>query len=215
MKKDALVFALSGMFFGLIAGWIIGSQHAVPAPARMAAVAAAQQPRAAATTPMSGSGRAAALDEDRVRALTERASRQPGDAAVRTELANLLFDAERYPDAITWYEQALALDPKNANISTDLGVSYYYTNQTDRAIAQFEQSLAVDPGHVKTLLNLGVVRAFGRQDLEGAARAWEQVVALAPDSPEGRAARQALDSMRSAHPGIGGGSRAPGTTGGG
>ncbi len=70
-------------------------------------------------------------------------------------------------------------------MSTDLGVAYYYTNQPDRALAQFDKSLAIDPKHIKTLLNVGIVRAFGKQDLAGAGKAWQQVVDLAPDSPEG------------------------------
>ncbi len=82
--------------------------------------------------------------------------------------ATCIFDAERYSEAITWYEAAVALKPTDANLSTDLGVAYYYTNQPDRAIAQFEKSLAADPKHTKTLLNLGIVKAFGKQDLDGA-----------------------------------------------
>ena len=87
------------------------------------------------------------------------------------------------------------------DVSTDLGVSYYYTNQPDRALAQFDKSLALDPKHTKTILNVGIVKAFGKQDLEGAEAAWQQVLQLAPDSPEAQAAKRALDSLRSAHPG--------------
>jgi cytochrome c-type biogenesis protein CcmH/NrfG len=53
-------------------------------------------------------------------------------------------------------------------------------------------------------LNIGIVRAFGKQDLEGAAKAWQKVIELAPDSAEGRAAKQALDSVREAHPDLAG-----------
>jgi len=208
MRKDSLIFALSGIFFGLLLGWIIGSQQAgssVPF--------APQAPtQAQSQTPASGgqSGTApAVLDEARVRALTSAAEQRPQDSAVRVDLGNAYFDAERFADAIKWYEDALRVDPKNVNASTDLGVSYYYTNQPDRAIEQFQKSLAIEPRHTKTLLNMGIVRAFGKQDLQGAAQAWEQVIAIAPDSNEGRAARQALDSMRGAHPEIGGAAAAP------
>jgi len=69
------------------------------------------------------------------------------------------------------------------------------------ALAQFERSLQIDPKHSKTLLNVGIVRAFGKQDLDGAARAWQQVLDVAPpDSPEAKAARQALDGVTKAHP---------------
>ena len=82
-------------------------------------------------------------------------------------------------------------------------------NQPDRALQQFERSLAIDPKHTKTLLNIGIVRAFGKQDLEGAAKAWQQVIDLAPSSPEAGMARQALQGLRSAHP-PGGSSSSPG-----
>jgi tetratricopeptide (TPR) repeat protein len=208
MRKESLVFALSGMFFGLIVGWIIGTQQAGPAAAPRAQ--AVQQQSAPTTTPMAGSGQAALLDDNKLRALENAAAQRPQDAAVRTELGNMYFDAERYGDAIKWYEQALGINPRDVNVSTDLGVSYYYMNQPDKAIEQFARSLAVDPRHGKTLLNLGIVRAFGKQDLEGAAQAWKQVIDLAPDSQEGRAARQALENMKSAHPDLGAGAGAAG-----
>ncbi len=101
------------------------------------------------------------------------------------QLGNLYFDAERYTDAVQWYEDALRLNPKDANVSTDLGVAYYYTNEPDKAIGQFEQSLEIDPAHTKTMLNMGIVKAFGKQDLAGASAAWQQVIATAPDEPRG------------------------------
>ena len=102
-------------------------------------------------------------------------------------------------DAIKWYQASLSLNPKDVNVSTDLGVSYYYNKETDRAIQQLQHSLEIDPSHAKTLLNLGVVRAFGKQDLKGATEAWQKLVQVAPQSPEGQQARQALDTLSSAH----------------
>ena len=68
-----------------------------------------------------------------------------------------------------------------------------------RAIAQFTHSLSLDARHTKTLLNLGIVRAFGKQDLAGAQQAWEQVVAIAPSSPEAQAAQKGRDGLKAAH----------------
>jgi len=194
MSRESLVFGISGVFFGLLVGWILGSQQ--PGPRHENAV------RPTAAEAQAQDRPAPAPDETRARALELQANQNPKDATVRAELGNLYFDAERYDQAIRWYEDALRLDPKNVNVSTDLGVCYYYTNQADRALEQFDRSLAIDPKHTKTILNVGIVRAFGKQDLAGAAQAWERVIALAPDSPEARAAKQALDSMKSAHPGV-------------
>src|SRR5262249_38399400 len=140
------------------------------------------------------------LDQAQVSALTSVANREPKNAKARVELANLYFDSEKYDDAIKWYVEALKLTPNDVNVSTDLGVCYYYTNQPDKALDQFTVSLKLEPKHVKTLLNVGIVKAFGKQDLDGASKAWEQVIQLSPDSPEGQAAKRALDSLRSAHP---------------
>lgn len=194
MRTDSVILGICGAFFGFLAGWMLHDQYAGRRP--MTAPTTAQ-------APAQGSEPAAApprLDEARVGELRTAADRSPQDAGVRIELANLFFDAERYADAIIWYEAALKIDPRNVNASTDLGVAYYYSDQPDRALQQFDRSLQIDPKHVKTLLNTGIVRAFGKQDLPGAAAAWQQVVAIAPESPEGRAARQALDNIRTAHP---------------
>ena len=199
MKSDAIAFGIAGIVFGLIAGWVIGSQQAVVREAAPAPTAATAAPAAAPGAPPP-----ALLDESKVTAFKSVAEREPTNPKPRVELANLYFDAEKYDDAIKWYGEALKLAPNDVNVSTDLGVSYYYTNQADKALDQFSHSLKLDPRHAKTLLNVGVVKAFGKQDLTGAEEAWQQVVQIAPDSPEGQAAKRALDSLRSAHPGSGG-----------
>ena len=195
MRADAIVFGIAGTLFGLIIGWVLGSQQAgtarVAAPVAQAAPPSQQPP---------SSPPPVALDAERVKALETVAAQNAKDPQPRVQLGNMFFDAEQYAQAITWYEQAIKINPNDANVSTDLGVAYYYTNQPDRALAQFEQSLRVDPKHIKTLLNLGIVRAFGKQDLPGAAKAWQQVVDLSPNSPEGQAAKKGLDGIKSAHP---------------
>ena len=142
-----------------------------------------------------------ALDSARITRLEQQAAAEPDNASVRTELGNLYFDAERPDLAIPWYEAAARLNPSDVNVSTDLAVSYYYTNQPDRALEQIDQSLSIDPSHLKTLLNQGIIRAFGKQDLAGAAESWERVVAIAPNSPEGQRAQQGLNGLRTAHDG--------------
>ena len=197
MKSEAVALGIAGVLFGLIAGWIIGSQQAVGRQPTAAPVA--QQ---ASASGAAGTSRAAVLDETQVNALKTVAGREASNATPRVQLGNLYFDAERYDDAITWYGAALKLSPNDVNVSTDLGVSYYYSNQPDKALAQFDRSLSLDPKHAKTLLNVGIVKAFGKQDLDGAETAWKQVIALAPDGPEGQAAKRALDSLQSAHAGV-------------
>ena len=207
MKSESIAFGIAGVVFGLIAGWIIGTQQAssrapVSVPSQAAATAPAADPAGT---------RAVVLDQSQVNALTSVAERERSNASPRVQLANLYFDAERYDDDIKWYSEAVKLAPDDINVSTDLGVCYYYTNQPDKALEQFDRSLKLDPKHAKTLLNVGIVKAFGKQDLDGASQAWQQVIQIAPDSPEGQAARRALDSLRSAHPSLGAAGQKSGT----
>ena len=206
MKPDSIAFAVAGIVFGLLAGWVIGAQYTITRAVPLAVAGAAPaapapgQAQPPAPPPLNES------DAAKYRTLAEA---DPTSVAPRVALANLYFDAERYNDAVKWYEEAMKLDARNADVSTDLGVSYYYLNQPDRALQQFDHSLAISPKHTKTMLNMGIVRAFGKQDLTGASKAWQQVIDIAPASPEGQAAKRALDAMKNAHPAVAG--QAPGT----
>ena len=194
MKRESIVYSLAGMFFGVLVGWMLGSQQAGPPAAAPAAPAGstASAPQAAPTPPP--------LDVQRASDLERTANSQPGDSAVRVELGNLYFDAERFDLATTWYEAALKLDPKNVNASTDLGISYWYQNQADRALEQFDRSLKIDPNHAKTLLNRGIVLALGKRDFRGAIDMWNKVIAVGPNTPEAQQAKQGLDGVYSTHP---------------
>jgi cytochrome c-type biogenesis protein CcmH/NrfG len=190
VPKESVIFGLAGVFFGILVGWMIGSQQARPTAATPTAPAATAQQ--AQTAPP--------FDQSRATALEATIAKNASDVESRVQLGDLYFDAERFADATRWYEDALKINPKHVNASTDLGIAYYYMNQPDRALQQFDRSLGIDPKHTKTLLNIGIVRAFGKQDLEGAAKAWQQVIDIAPSSQEAAMARQALQGLRSAHP---------------
>ena len=200
MKTESIIFAVAGMCFGVILGWVVAVQQDAGPPASGASASAPAEPAASGSA--GGNRPAPVLDEARVQALTTILKSDPQNPKAAAQLGDAYFDGGRYDDAIIWYSQALTVDPKNVDVSTDLGLSYYYVGQTDRALEQFETSLTIDPRHAKTLLNQGVVLAFGRQDLTAAAAAWKKAVDSAPDSPEGRAARRALEGVSSAgHPG--------------
>jgi cytochrome c-type biogenesis protein CcmH/NrfG len=194
MRAESIAFAVAGVLFGLIVGWVLGSQQGGSSRVAPSMTAASAEAPPARTPPPP------ALDSTRVQSLRTVVERNPRDPQPRVDLGNLYFDAQHYKDAILWYESAIKLNPKDPDVSTDLGVAYYYESQPDRALRQFEHSLSMDPNHTKTLLNMGIVKAFGKQDLNGAVEAWKRVISLAPDSPEGQAARRALEGLEKAHP---------------
>lgn len=205
MKRDSLVYLISGTFFGVLVGWILGSQQGGPGVASGASGPAASTASASTSASTPEAPAPPPLDVQRAGALQKTAAAQPTNAAVRVELANLYYDSAQFDQAATWYEGALKLNPKDTDASTDLAVCYYNLKQFDRALAQIDHSLSVDPKHTKTLLNQGFIRAFGKEDLTGAAESWQRVVDIAPGSEDGLRAKQMIDGLKANHPGVGGG----------
>jgi tetratricopeptide (TPR) repeat protein len=189
MKSDAIAYGVSGILFGLIAGWIIGTHQGAPPAAQPSTPATNAQP--------SGGTTATVVNEDQVKAFKAMAEREPSNPSPLVQLGNVYFDAERYEDASQWYAKALKLAPNDVDVSTDLGICYYSMNQPDKALEQFARSLELDPKHTKTLLNVGIVRAFGKQDLDGAQKVWQTLVNIAPETPEGQRAKQMLEALKS------------------
>jgi cytochrome c-type biogenesis protein CcmH/NrfG len=177
-----LVSGLAGISFGLLAGYVLATQVARPS-----ATAVVQ----AASAPASGSA-PALVDEQELDAQKRMLANDPGNAAVAVRLGNMLYDAQRFADALPYYQKALALDPKNVNVSTDLGTSLWNLNRSDEAIAQFEKSLAIDPTHPNTLFNLGIVRLHGKNDSAGASAAWRKLLETNPTYPNAAKVRQML-----------------------
>jgi len=191
------------MCFGIILGWVIGTQQASrrSATAVQLQQSAPSSPVPAGNTASGGAHQAAPLDEAKVKSLQTIIKSDPKNAGAYVQLGNTYFDAERYSDAVKWYEEGVKLDPKNPDATTDLGVSYYYSGRTDDALKQFETSLTLNPKHANTLFNKGIVLAFGKRDLQGATAAWQKVVQLAPGTPEAQAAAQGLQGIAAAQKG--------------
>src|SRR5262245_34276621 len=102
---------VAGVFFGVLVGWIIGSQAGGPEPAAAASSAAPSQPSAAT----SGQQQPLPLDESRASAMKATAQQNPADAVTRAQLGDMYFDAGRFPEAAQWYEAALKIQPKDPN----------------------------------------------------------------------------------------------------
>ena len=182
-----------------VMGWIIWSEQP---PAPPAAREPAAEERSSTALGAGSAPEATEVDPARVATLEEAAAADADDPLPRAALGDLYFNARQFSAAIPWYEEVLALDPTDADAGASLGVSYFYDGQAERAVEAFERVLAANPEHPRTLLSLGIVKAFGLQDLDGARAAWEQVIAVAPGTPESGAARDAIERMGAAHGGL-------------
>ncbi len=181
------VTGVAGVLFGVIVGYVIGAnqQPAGTAPA-------AASPSAAA--PASGS--APVVNEQELQAFKNVLASDPKNLRANVELANRLYDAGRYSEAIPYYQQAFALDPKNVSVSTDLATALYYAGRADDALAQFDKSLSIDPKHAQTLFNVGIVKRDGKNDVKGAIAAWERLLTTVPDYPDATKVRTMIGELK-------------------
>ncbi|HYN02083.1 MAG TPA: tetratricopeptide repeat protein [Vicinamibacteria bacterium] len=187
MRRDTLVFAVAGIVFGLVVGYMAASWEVVPRPAAVGGQAAAAPAPAAPATK--------SLNPDEVTALKSLAARQPGDAAVRVELGNIYMDAERWDEAIRWYREALAVNPALVETRTDIGACLVSSGRPAEGLAEFEGVLAGDPGHRNALYNKGIaLLQMGRAG--EAAAAWEELLKRHPDDPQLQGLRGRIEQVR-------------------
>ncbi len=116
--------------------------------------------------------------------LLEAVNKDPNDYGSLVRLGDMYYDVKQFPNAIQFYERALALQPGSPDVRTDLGTAYWYSGNTDKAIAELQTSLKYKPGHAQALFNLGWVRWQGKQDPKGAAEAWQQLLKDNPNYPQ-------------------------------
>ncbi len=111
-------------------------------------------------------------------------SKNPNDYDALVKLGNLFYDGQQYPNAIQYYERALAIHPENADVRTDMGTAYWYAGNADKAVEEMQTSLKYRPGHPQTLFNLGWIRWQGKGDPKAAIEAWQQLLKANPDYPQ-------------------------------
>jgi tetratricopeptide (TPR) repeat protein len=130
--------------------------------------------------------------------LERKASRDPDDETIWTELGNAYFDGDQYLEAIDAYRRALEIDPGNANVWTDMGIMYRRIGEYREAVEAFDRAVAEDPSHQMSRFNRGIVLFYDLDDRVGAFQSWDELVKLNPNfrTPNGRTIVQMINGLR-------------------
>ena len=122
----------------------------------------------------------------------------PNSTSAWIQLGNTYFDNNKYAQAITAYEKALALAPNNADVTTDLGVMYRRNKQPLKAVEAFDRAIAIDPKHEVSRFNKGIVLMHDLKDPQGAIKAWEALVEVNPVAmaPNGQSVDELLQQYK-------------------
>ena len=115
-RIEPLPLIVSLLFASGLMGWVVWSQRPVEPEivAEVAAPPAAEIPSPPTVPP---------VDETRAADLRQAAEQAPSDVQVRIDLGNLYFYAQRFEEAVPWYEAVLALEPEAVDVSTDLALA--------------------------------------------------------------------------------------------
>jgi cytochrome c-type biogenesis protein CcmH/NrfG len=215
MNKNLLLGAVGGLLVGILVGYTIGLSKGMseaakllgsaplPAfegtpgmPAGLAQPMPQQQPGMPGAMPQAAAPSPETFQ--RIEMNLKLVAKDPKLVGVWIQLGNDYFDTRQHQKAIDAYGKALALNPSNPDVLTDQGVMYRDTGRFDEAIANFEKAGKVDPNHVQSAYNLGVVFANDKHDNARATKAFNRVLAIAPNSPQAGDSRRALADISKA-----------------
>jgi tetratricopeptide (TPR) repeat protein len=130
--------------------------------------------------------------EDQQNYYLDLIAKNPQDKESMLALANLYADpsVNRYPDAITYFNQYLALDPTNVNLVENVKIlvreGEIYTNNIgdyQAAITVLTQATTLDPVNAVAFRDLGVASAKAGQN-QNAILAYTKYLELAKLPPE-------------------------------
>lgn len=202
MKKETLITAVLFLGVGFLGGYAFSThrgltrQSAAAAstaiqsgdPGTQGAPASAQNGGAAAsgTSDLSSQlpkGHPQLTDAEVIQFFKDASAHNPGNPAPRLKLADFLYDHKQYDEAISWYQQALAIDAKNVDARTDMATCYFSLGESREAIDQLQTALKYDPRHEPTLFNLAVVSLEGTHDFAQARSALNRLAAINPNYP--------------------------------
>jgi tetratricopeptide (TPR) repeat protein len=132
-------------------------------------------------------------------AATLALSLSPDDADLLIDRSVAAATLERYGDAVSDLDHALARDPKRDDALVFRGAAYRHLDQIDRATEDIDHALQIDPDNADALLERGILRQ--RQgNREGARADWERAIALAPDTATADLAQQNLALLEAGPP---------------
>ena len=168
MNRDHVVFAICGFLLGLIVGsFLLGPKLArsklagndaaesAAAPASDPGTPSASDAAAAPSAP-AASGSPMEAVRERLDSLKKQIAANPKDFDALVQLANMYQDVGKYPQAIGYYEQALAVREEPA-VRTDLGICYKQSGETEKAIAAFTKVAEEQPQQWQAIYNLAII----------------------------------------------------------
>ena len=121
--------------------------------------------------------------DDAVELIAESLRINPNNSSAINNLAGVLKDQHRFPEALEFYDAALAATPDQAFIHSNRGNVLKELGRHDEALASFQRALQLDPNSFAAHSNCGTVFKE-RGQLADAAGCYRRAIDLNPRSHE-------------------------------
>jgi cytochrome c-type biogenesis protein CcmH/NrfG len=205
-STQAYVLAVICFVVGIAIGYLVRGSGSTTQPAT---AATASTPTDMGNAGAMGPGQLQAIPQQQspdvvaaaVKPLIEALKSNPNDFDKLVQVGNMYYDANVYPEAITYYTRAVKISP-DPNVLTDLGTAYFYTGDSSTALSKFNEALKQDPKLANALFNTGIVKWQGLKDPKGAIEVWEKLLKENPNY-EGKDKVKELIERAKAHGSMG------------
>ncbi len=160
MNKENILFSLVGVLLGFIVGFVFANTaNRAGAPAQTAVAAAPGQQSAALPPghpPIQNSATQPGVDMVAVREAAKLADDKADNFDAQTAAASLAAQAERYDDAVKYFERANKLRPDDYGTLVSLGNTYFDAEKFSDAERWYAAALAKKPDEVNVRTDYGL-----------------------------------------------------------
>lgn len=140
---------------------------------------------------------------DADRWITRASTESAGDGEIWYAMGRIKYTENRFPEALSSFQKALALMPRSPKVATNLGLTYEGLNRPEDAIAAYRQAIAWQAGAAhpseQPLLDLGLLLT-DRNELNEALSLLQEAEALAPQDSKVHTALGKLRARRQEYP---------------
>ena len=117
MKHRHIAFGIVGLMVGFVLGFFISEASRDQTNPTQQVVAQGQEQLPEGHPPID--------IEQRLEELLAHANEHPDHVEAKIQVANLLYDVQRFEEAIPWYERALGQRSRDINVNNDLATCYF------------------------------------------------------------------------------------------
>jgi len=153
MKKENILFAIAGLFAGLIIGFFAANslnRNAVTQP-----TSAQIQPNAPfINQPANQQNQASGMLPD-IQEKLEKAQNEPENFAAQMNAGDMYSKIGSYDKAFEFYEKGVRLKPDNFEANVQLANAYFDNRQFENAEKYYKKALEINPKDVNARTDLG------------------------------------------------------------